>query len=165
MVRTSRTLQAQSSVNLSLFTLAMVIALEEGNIDKNANRVKAVHADSRGNKDTMVSRLCTLQREFCSRCNVRLLHPLGFNGISRAKPLASLITALAISCLGASLSAQQTAEQTTPTMPMHVRFEDGAEFRWLNKKGLDSRVLDSMEDLLAWSFTGAGEMTLTRRSH
>jgi hypothetical protein len=109
----------------------MVIALEEGNIDENANRVNAVHADSRGNKDTMVS----------------------------------LITALAISCLGASLSAQQTAEQTTPTMPMHVRFEDGAEFRWLNKKGLDSRVLDSMEDLLAWSFTGAGEMTLTRRSH
>jgi hypothetical protein len=38
----------------------------------------------------MTSRLCTLQREFCSRCNVRLLHPLGFNGISRAKPLASL---------------------------------------------------------------------------
>src|ERR1700735_1129002 len=35
------------------------------------------------------SRLCTLQREFCSRCNVKLLHPLGFNGISRAKPLAS----------------------------------------------------------------------------
>ena len=35
------------------------------------------------------SRLCTLQREFCSRCNVKLLHPLKFNGISRAKPLAS----------------------------------------------------------------------------
>src|SRR5580692_5513809 len=30
----------------------------------------------------MISRLCTLQREFCSRCNVRLLDPLGFNGIS-----------------------------------------------------------------------------------
>jgi hypothetical protein len=37
----------------------------------------------------LVSRLCTLQREFCSRCNVKLLHPLEFNGISRAKPLAS----------------------------------------------------------------------------
>jgi hypothetical protein len=36
-----------------------------------------------------VSRLCTLQREFCSRSNVELLHPLKFNGISRAKPLAS----------------------------------------------------------------------------
>ena len=44
---------------------------------------------------------------------------------------------------------------------MHARFEDGAEFRWLNKKVLDSRVLDSMEDLSSWSFAGAGEMTLT----
>src|SRR5208337_4967698 len=31
----------------------------------------------------------------------------------------------------------------------------------LNKKVLDSRVLDSMEDLSSWSFAGAGEMTLT----
>ena len=44
---------------------------------------------------------------------------------------------------------------------MQARYEDGAEFRWLNKKVLDSRVLDSMEDLSTWSFTGAGEMTLT----
>jgi hypothetical protein len=44
---------------------------------------------------------------------------------------------------------------------MQARYEDGAEFRWLNKKVLDSRLLDSMEDLAAWSFTGAGEMTLT----
>jgi hypothetical protein len=36
-----------------------------------------------------ISRLCTFQREFCSRCNVKLLHPLEFNGISRAKPLVS----------------------------------------------------------------------------
>jgi hypothetical protein len=28
-------------------------------------------------------RLCTLQREFCSRCNLKLLHPLKSNGISR----------------------------------------------------------------------------------
>jgi hypothetical protein len=46
-------------------------------------------------------------------------------------------------------------------MPMHARSEDGAEFRWLQKKVLDSRVLDHMEDLATWSFTGAGEMTLT----
>ena len=46
-------------------------------------------------------------------------------------------------------------------MPMQARSEDGAEFRWLNKKVLDSRVLDSMEDLSSWSFAGAGEMTLT----
>jgi hypothetical protein len=73
----------------------------------------------------------------------------------------SWIMALAIGCLVTSLSAQQTAEQTTPDMPMQARFEDGAEFRWLNKKVLDSRVLDSMEDLSSWSFAGSGEMTLT----
>lgn len=44
---------------------------------------------------------------------------------------------------------------------MQARSEDGAAFRWLNKKVLDSRVLDSMEDLSTWSFAGAGEMTLT----
>jgi len=44
---------------------------------------------SQGQAAALVSRLCTLQREFCSRCNVKLLHRLGFNGIPRAKPLAS----------------------------------------------------------------------------
>ncbi|HLY62239.1 MAG TPA: glycoside hydrolase family 9 protein [Terriglobia bacterium] len=46
-------------------------------------------------------------------------------------------------------------------MPMQPRYEDGAEFRWLNKTVLKSRLLDGMEDLSAWSFSGAGEMTLT----
>ena len=46
-------------------------------------------------------------------------------------------------------------------MPMQARLGDGAEFRWLNKKVLDFRVLDSMEDLSSWSFGGTGEMTLT----
>ena len=64
---------------------------------------------------------------------------------------------LYIFCLSLSLAAQQTA----PAMPMHAKDEDGAEFRWLNKKVLDSRVLDSMEDLSTWTFAGAGEMTLT----
>jgi|ERR1700733_8399974 len=53
----------------------------------------------------------------------------------------SLITALAISWLVASLSARQRAEQTTPTMPVHARFEHGAGLRWLNKKVLDSGIL------------------------
>jgi hypothetical protein len=69
----------------------------------------------------------------------------------------SITTVLSIFCLRVSLTAQQIA----PEMPMQARYEDGAEFRWLNKKVLDSRVLDSMEDLSTWSFTGAGEMTLT----
>lgn len=66
-------------------------------------------------------------------------------------------TVVSILCLCASLLAQQSA----PSMPMQARYEDGAEFRWLNKQVLDARLLDSMEDLSSWSFTGAGEMTLT----
>ncbi len=59
------------------------------------------------------------------------------------------------------LNTSVTAQQVPPEMPMQARHEDGAEFRWLNKKVLESRPLDSMEDLSAWSFAGAGEMTLT----
>jgi hypothetical protein len=43
---------------------------------------------------------------------------------------------------------------------MQAKLEDGAEYRWLNKKVLDSRVLDSMEDLSTWSFKGEGDMSL-----
>jgi hypothetical protein len=38
------------------------------------------------------------------------------------------------------------APQVVPEMPMQARYEDGAESRRLNKKVLDSRLLDSMED-------------------
>jgi hypothetical protein len=69
----------------------------------------------------------------------------------------SILTSLCIFSFGAFLTAQQIA----PVMPMQAKYEDGAEFRWLNKKVLDSRVLDSMEDISTWSFAGAGEMTLT----
>ena len=44
---------------------------------------------------------------------------------------------------------------------MQAKLENGAEYRWLNKKVLDSRVLDSMEDLSNWSFKGEGDMTLS----
>jgi len=54
------------------------------------------------------SRLCTLQREFCSRCNVKLLHPLEFNGISRAKPLASLSTFSKLAHFVGVAASQQT---------------------------------------------------------
>ena len=59
------------------------------------------------------------------------------------------------------LAAFAMAQQAPPEMPMQAKYEDGAESRWLNKKVLDSRTLDSMEDLSNWSFTGAGEMTIT----
>jgi hypothetical protein len=66
--------------------------------------------------------------------------------------------ALAVCCAfgGHYLPAQQEA----PKMPMQPRYEDGAEARWLNKKVLDSRVLDSMEDASTWSFAGDGDMAL-----
>ena len=60
-------------------------------------------------------------------------------------------------CLASSL----TAQETEPNMPMRAHSEDGAEFRWLRKEVLDSRLLDNMEDLSSWSFAGGGEMTLT----
>jgi len=45
-------------------------------------------------------------------------------------------------------------------MPMQPALEDGAQARWLGKKVLASRLLDSMEDLSNWSFAGDGEMQL-----
>jgi hypothetical protein len=74
---------------------------------------------------------------------------------SRPTPKArrsSIITLTIMFCLGAPLMAQQVV----PAMPMQARYEDGAEFRWLNKKVLNSRPLDSMEELATWSFSGAG---------
>ena len=39
-------------------------------------------------------------------------------------------------------------------------YADGAEARWLNKKVLESQLLDSMEDAATWTFHGDGEMAL-----
>jgi Glycosyl hydrolase family 9/Cellulase N-terminal ig-like domain len=61
---------------------------------------------------------------------------------------------------GLLLPTTLVAQRTSLTMPMVGRYEDGAEYRWLHKKVLDSRLLDDMENLSSWSFAGAGEMTL-----
>ena len=53
------------------------------------------------------------------------------------------------------------AQSTVPAMPMQATYQDGAEYRWLNKPVLESRALDGMESLATWSFAGAGEMTLS----
>ena len=53
------------------------------------------------------------------------------------------------------------AQLGTPEQPMQPVVQDGAEFRWLNKKVLDSRLLDGMEDLSHWSFKGEGTMSLS----
>ncbi len=52
------------------------------------------------------------------------------------------------------------AQEAAPKMPMQANETDGAEARWLNKKVLDSKVLDSMEDLSTWSFQGDGDMAV-----
>lgn len=48
------------------------------------------------------------------------------------------------SLFGLFLPGHMSAQQTAPAMPMQARYEDGAEFRWLHKKVLDSRLLDDM---------------------
>jgi hypothetical protein len=51
-------------------------------------------------------------------------------------------------------------QEAAPAMPMQARYEDGAEFRWLHKKVIDSRLLDDTKDLASWSFAGHGDMKL-----
>src|SRR3984957_14299708 len=53
------------------------------------------------------------------------------------------------------------AQQDGPRKPLEAKVEDGAEYRWLDKPVLDSRLLDSMEDLSHWTFRGEGDMTLS----
>jgi Glycosyl hydrolase family 9/Cellulase N-terminal ig-like domain len=71
-----------------------------------------------------------------------------------------VVCAVLSSILGLFLPGEMAAQQTSPSMPMQARYEDGAEFRWLHKKVLDSRLLDDMTDLSPWSFAGQGEMKL-----
>lgn len=53
------------------------------------------------------------------------------------------------------------AQQSPPAVPMQPAYQNGAEFRLLQKKVLNSRLLDGMEDLAHWSLTGVGTMTLS----
>jgi len=46
-------------------------------------------------------------------------------------------------------------------LPMQPKYQDGAQFRWLNKKILGSKSLDDMEDISSWSFAGSGKMSLS----
>ena len=74
---------------------------------------------------------------------------------------AWLPTSLALGMLFVGTGQALLAQQDQPRRPMQAKLEDGAESRWLNKKVLESRPLDSMEDLANWSFKGDGEMTLS----
>jgi len=48
-----------------------------------------------------------------------------------------------------------------PSMPMPVYESDTANYRWLNKAVLESRLLDDMEQTNHWSHHGQGEMSFT----
>ncbi|HYH00912.1 MAG TPA: glycoside hydrolase family 9 protein [Terriglobales bacterium] len=51
------------------------------------------------------------------------------------------------------------AGDSAPSMPMQVKFENSAESGWLQKKVLDSRLLDDMANPSTWVLTGQGSMT------
>jgi len=64
--------------------------------------------------------------------------------------------AIASALLVLSVSGQQPNGK-----PLRARDEDGAASRWLNKPVLKSRLLDDMESLSHWAFTGKGDMALS----
>src|SRR6476469_6728447 len=72
--------------------------------------------------------------------------------------LAGTLGVATLFAFGQALFAQQ---QDQPRKPMQATLEDGAEYRWLNKAVIDSRLLDGMENLATWSFKGEGELTLS----
>ena len=77
---------------------------------------------------------------------------------SRATRLFAKTTAILVV---ASLAGSNNAQQTPPATPMQPLFQNGAQFRQLQKKVLRSRVIDATDDLSHWSLTGAGSMTLS----
>lgn len=62
-------------------------------------------------------------------------------------------------CLAAGSGALLAA--SLPAMPMPEVREDGIRARWLAKPVLESRLLDGMEDIAAWSHHGRGAMSLS----
>lgn len=58
-----------------------------------------------------------------------------------------------------TLVLRSAAAAQTPAMPMPIEFENSAEFGWLNKQVLASRVLDDMTHPATWAFQGTGKLT------
>lgn len=61
----------------------------------------------------------------------------------------------------ALIAVSAHAQQAAPSMPMQPVVRDGAAYRQLQKKVLNTRLLDGMEDLTHCSFQGVGSMTLS----
>jgi hypothetical protein len=68
---------------------------------------------------------------------------------------------LILSVFSSGAGQPLSAQPVEPRKPLQPKLEDGAEYRWLNKKVLASRLLDSMEDISTWSFKGEGDMALS----
>ena len=78
-----------------------------------------------------------------------------------ASSSSRLLRFAAMAAIAACLFCPARAQQNAPERPMQPVVENGAAWRQLRKKVLSSRVLDDMEDLSHWSFTGVGTMTLS----
>ena len=63
-------------------------------------------------------------------------------------------------CLMAGLP--MVAAEQPPHMPMPIEFQNSAEFGWLNKKVLDSRLLDDMSDPTTWTVQGQANVIGTQ---
>lgn len=77
---------------------------------------------------------------------------------ARVATVASVTACIVALALGTGFAH---AQQTAPAMPMQPVDQDGAAWRQLQKQVLNTRLLDSMEDLTHWSFQGVGSMTLS----
>ncbi|MGA7255890.1 MAG: glycoside hydrolase family 9 protein [Terracidiphilus sp.] len=75
--------------------------------------------------------------------------------------LLSFASAASVAFLLTRPAAAQEIRSSYPPVPMQPADRDGAQYRWLNKPVLSSRLLDEMEDLSGWSFKGEGEMSLS----
>jgi hypothetical protein len=73
----------------------------------------------------------------------------------------SFAAATSLGLLLTQAAAAQVIQSSFSPAPMQPADRDGAEYRWLNKAVLSSRLLDEMEDLGGWSFKGDGEMSLS----
>jgi hypothetical protein len=87
---------------------------------------------------------------------VRALARANTCALTRAFVLAGTLA------LALALAPARAAAQQPPSMPMPLEVEHSAEFRWLSKPVLASRVLDDMSDPATWRFQGTGALTPLR---
>lgn len=81
---------------------------------------------------------------------------------TRASTRAGVLTRARTLALALALAPAHAAAQQPPQMPMPLEVEHSAEFRWLNKPVLASRVLDDMSDPATWRFQGTGTLSPLR---